>query len=99
MRARGLLGLLLVVAVATLIAAASAGATEGVEATLAAPIPVDAPAGEALTVAWSLAYVDESGGRRPFSANGVFVRIRSATGAAAFARARGGLRARRSASA
>jgi hypothetical protein len=43
-------------------------------------IPIDAPAGTELQVAWRLFSVDASGQREPFGANGVFVRLRSASG-------------------
>jgi hypothetical protein len=65
-----------------LVTAVPAGAKEDVEATLATSIPLDAPAGTELTVAWRLFSVDENGQRQPFGANGVFVRLLSASGAA-----------------
>lgn len=76
------LALLLLVAGAwALFAALPAGAKEDVEATLMSGVPLDAPAGTRLTVSWSLFSVDENGGREPFGANGVFVRLLSASGA------------------
>jgi hypothetical protein len=67
------------VAVALVAALPAAGKT-GVEATLLTRIPLDAPAGTRLQVAWTLSYLDH-GRRRLFGANGVFVRLRSAAGA------------------
>jgi hypothetical protein len=78
-----------------LVAALPATGKEGVEATLLTRIPLDAPAGTRLEVAWTLAYRDH-GRRRPFGANGVFVRLRSAAGASAetgFASGNGAYRA------
>ncbi|MDQ3858468.1 MAG: hypothetical protein M3327_08495 [Actinomycetota bacterium] len=67
---------------AALIAAPAASAKEDVKATLITDIPLDAPAGTELKVAWRLFYVDENGDRRPFGANGVFVRLLSSSRAA-----------------
>jgi len=64
-----------------LVAALPAAAKEGVHATLETAIPLDAPAGTHLKVRWKLGYADENGVRRPFGANGVFVRFLSGTGA------------------
>ena len=75
--APGILG----IASAALFAALPAAAKEGVEATLRTSIPLDAPAGTQVKVAWTLAYIDENGQRQPFGANGVFVRLLSASGA------------------
>jgi len=64
---------------------------EGVRAKLDTPVPLDAAAGKTITVAWTLSYID-SGGRHPFGASGVFVRLRSASGGrpvTAFANGRG----------
>jgi hypothetical protein len=66
-------------AAAALVAALPATAKEGVTATLLTRIPLDAPAGTRLEVAWRLTYLDH-GSRRPFGAGGVFVRLRSAAG-------------------
>lgn len=71
------------VGAAALIAASPASAKENVKATLVTAIPLDAPAGTQLSVTWRLFYVNENGRRRPFGANGVFVRLLSASGAAA----------------
>jgi hypothetical protein len=73
----------LVVAVAALAGALPAAAKQGVTATLHSAIPLGAPAGTHLTVRWTLAARDEDGKRRPFSAEGLFVRLLSRTGAGA----------------
>jgi hypothetical protein len=67
-------------AATALVAALPAAGKEGVEATLLTRIPLDAPAGTRLQVAWTLSYRDH-GRRRPFGAGGVFVRLTSAAGA------------------
>jgi hypothetical protein len=69
-------------AAVALVAALPAAGKEGVQATLLTRIPLDAPAGKRLEVAWTLTYRDH-GRRRPFGANGVFVRLRSGSGASA----------------
>lgn len=66
-----------------LVAALPVSAKEDVKATLETSIPLDAPPGTQLTVAWQLFSDDENGRREPFGANGVFVRLLSASGAAA----------------
>lgn len=63
-----------------LVAALPAAGKEGVRATLLTSIPLDAPAGTRLEVAWKLTYRDH-GRLRPFGASGVFVRLTSAAGA------------------
>jgi hypothetical protein len=65
-----------------LVVALPAAGKEGVEATLLTRVPLDAPAGTRLHVAWTLTYLDH-GRRRRFGANGVFVRLRSAAAASA----------------
>jgi hypothetical protein len=83
MRARRLLVVLAVLAVAcSLLLAAGPAALgkEGVNARLLTPLRVDAAAGEKLTVVWTLAGTDEHGRRQPFNAIGVFVRLLSASG-------------------
>jgi hypothetical protein len=65
------------VAVAAL-AAGSAGAKEGVEATLLTTVPKDAAPGSTIRIEWRLA---ELGGR-PFGAGGVFVRLVGSGGGA-----------------
>src|SRR5436190_23995558 len=72
--------MLLVVAVAALVVAASASAKEGEKATLMTPIPLDSKPGSKLTVTWTLAFT-ENGKQHSFGAGGVFVRLLSATGA------------------
>jgi hypothetical protein len=74
---------LLVVALAALLAALPAAAKNGVKATLTTRIPVEAKPGTQLRVAWTLGFVDDNGRRQPFGGGGVFVRLRSATGAKA----------------
>jgi hypothetical protein len=69
----------LVATATALVAALPAAGKEGVEATLLTRIPLDAPAGTRLEVAWTLTYLDH-GRRRPFGAGGVFIRLRSAAG-------------------
>jgi hypothetical protein len=71
------------VVAAALVAALPAAAKEGVKATLTTRIPLDAPAGTHLRVSWTLAYPADNGRRKPFGANGVFVQLRSASGAKA----------------
>jgi hypothetical protein len=75
-----MLALLGVVAWA-LVTALPVGAKEDVQATLTSPVALDAPAGTRLTVTWTL-FVDEDGQRRPFGADGVFVRLLGPSGAA-----------------
>jgi hypothetical protein len=84
----------LATAAVALVAALPAAGKEGVEATLLTRIPLDAPAGTRLEVAWRLDYLDH-GRRRPFGASGVFVRLRSAAGASetGFASGNGAYRA------
>lgn len=72
----------LAVAVA-LVAPLPVGAKEGVEATFITNVPLDAEPGNRLRLAWTLTSVDEDGQRRPFGASGVYVRLLSASGAAA----------------
>jgi hypothetical protein len=58
-----------------------ASAKEGVKATLTSPVRLGAAPGTTLHVTWTLSYTDH-GTRQPFGAGGVFVRLRSASGAA-----------------
>lgn len=67
-------------AIAAGVAATPALGKEGVEATLETSIPLNASPGEQVTVAWTLASVDERGKRQPFGAGGVFIRLVSASG-------------------
>jgi LPXTG-motif cell wall-anchored protein len=69
--------LFLVAIAAAGLAASPAAAKEGVQATLATAIPLHAKEGTRLRVAWKLTYAST---HRPFGANGVFVRLRSASG-------------------
>jgi hypothetical protein len=71
---------LLGIAAAGLVAALPAAAKEGVKATLGTSIPLNAPPGTPVRVAWTLRYVDEHGRRQPFGGGGVFVRLLSASG-------------------
>ena len=70
-------------AVTVALVAGPAAAKEGVAATLATKIPLNAEPGSRLHVAWKLTYAEGANRGRPFGANGVFVRLRSATGARA----------------
>jgi hypothetical protein len=83
MRLRRFALALLGIMVSALVAALPVGAKEGVKATLTTRIPLDAPTGIHLKVAWTLFSIDETGQREPFGANGVFVRLLSASGARA----------------
>ena len=83
MRLRGLaLVLAGLGAAAALIVAPAAKAKENVKATLITRIPLDAPAGTELRVAWRLFSLGEKGEQKPIGANGVFVRLLSASGGA-----------------
>jgi hypothetical protein len=83
MRTGRLAAALLVITAVALVAALPAAGKEGVKATLTANIPLDAEPGMRLKVAWTLTYVDEDARRKPFGANGVFVRLLSASGVGA----------------
>ncbi len=74
---------LLAVASAALVSALPVNAKEGVKATLETNIPLDAQPGAKLDVVWTLSFLGEQGRRQPFGAGGVFVRLLSASGAAA----------------
>jgi hypothetical protein len=65
---------------AALVGALPAAGKDGVRATLTTSVPLDARAGTHLRVSWTLASLDEQGKRHPFGANGVFVRLLSASG-------------------
>jgi hypothetical protein len=69
---------LVIVVAFALLAAGSATAKEGVEATILSRIPTDAAAGTSVRVEWRLAEL-ESG--RPFGAGGIFIRLVGAGGA------------------
>jgi hypothetical protein len=83
MRSRRFAVAVLVTVAAALAVAVPAAGKDGVRATLITAFPVDAAAGARLDVSWQLRYVTEDGRGRPFGANGVFVRLPSATGAPA----------------
>jgi hypothetical protein len=68
---------LLLAAVAAGVAAVSAPAKEGVTAKLLSDVPLAADPGTRLRLSWTLSYGE---GTMPFGANGVFVRLRSASG-------------------
>lgn len=81
------------VALAALVAAASAPTKEGAQAHLATTLPLGAAPGKAIRIAWSVDVPDDKGGRRPFYAGGMFVRLLSRTGArSTFGFAREGVR-------
>jgi hypothetical protein len=69
---------LVIIVGCALLAAGSATAKDGVEATLLSSIPKRAPAGSTLRIEWRLTEL-QSG--RPFDAGGVFVRLVGARGA------------------
>jgi len=68
----------LVALVVAALAVASAGAKEGVEATLLTSLPKDAAPGASIRIEWRLADLEG----HPFGAGGVFVRLMSADGSA-----------------
>jgi hypothetical protein len=70
---------ILLAGVLAALAAVPASAKEGVEATLVAPIPANAEPGEEITVSWTLA-AEENGERQPFGAEGIYVKLLSASG-------------------
>lgn len=70
-----LTGVLAVVAAAMAVAPTPVAAKEGVVARVLTPIPRSAVPGTKVTVVWTLSVREESGKRRPFSAEGVFVRV------------------------
>ena len=70
------------VAAGALVTVLPAVAKEDVKSSLTSPVALDAPAGTRITVAWKLFSVDENGQRWPFGANGAFVRLLGASGAA-----------------
>ena len=72
-RTRG--GLVAVLLLAALAAAAIAGAKEGVVARLENPAALRAPAGTAISLDWTLLV-----GSRPFGAGGIYVRVRGCAG-------------------
>jgi hypothetical protein len=60
------------------VVAAPALAKEDVQATLTAPLPLDAAPGDEIRVVWTLESVDDDGTRQPFGASGIYVRLFSA---------------------
>lgn len=83
MRLRRFILALVGVVAAILVAALPATGKDGVEATLTSRIPLDAPAGSELKVAWTLFSKDENGRLQAFGASEIYVRLQSATGAGA----------------
>lgn len=80
--ARGPLSFLAAIAasgVVMLAATPAALAKEGVVAKLTTPFPGNAAPGARITVAWTLSSFDQDGRLQPFNAEGVFVRLLSAT--------------------
>jgi hypothetical protein len=75
--------ILLVVGVAALAAAALAPTKEGARARLTTTLPLDAAPGTTIRVGWTVDVPDGGGGRAPFNAIGMFVRLLSSTGAPA----------------
>jgi hypothetical protein len=68
------------VALAALVVAAAAAAKEGAVAHLVTGPPLDAAAGTKVRVVWTVDVPDDKGGRVPFGAGSMFVRLLSATG-------------------
>jgi hypothetical protein len=76
--------LALLVGAACLVALAAAGAAptkDGARARLTTAVPLGAPSGRAIRVAWTVSTPDDNGGSRLFGASGMFVRLLSRTGA------------------
>ena len=65
----------IVVAASTALGVAPTFAKEGVVARVLTPISRDARPGTKVVVAWTLSFSDGPGKRRPFNAEGVFVRV------------------------
>jgi hypothetical protein len=80
MRASLLARLSAAAGIAVLLIAAPALGKEGASARLTTPLPSDAPPGQTIRIAWTLGYPDGSGHTRPFNAEGIFVRLLSASG-------------------
>lgn len=72
-----------VVALGALAAAAIAPTKEGARAHLTTTLPLDAAPGTTIRVGWTVDVPDGGGGRQPFNAIGMFVRLISRTGAPA----------------
>ena len=74
---------MLALAAATALAAAPLAPTkEGARARLTARLPLGAPPGATIRIGWKVDAPDGHGGRQPFGARGMFVRLLSRTGAA-----------------
>jgi hypothetical protein len=69
------LALAALVAVAFFVGPNAAAAKEGVVARVLTPIARDARPGTAITIVWTLSYVDETRTRRPFGSAAIFVRL------------------------
>ena len=71
---RRLFAAVLLLSLATALAATTSAAKEGVHARVATPVPRDARPGTTVTVVWTLYSVD-AGTRTPFGADGIFIRL------------------------
>ncbi|MDQ3672742.1 MAG: hypothetical protein M3364_09960 [Actinomycetota bacterium] len=71
------------VSVTALSAATLVPAKDGAHARLTTPLRLGATPGATIRVRWTVETSDEAGGRRPFGASGMFVRLLSRTGATA----------------
>ena len=69
------------VAVVALACAAPAAAKEGAQAHLLTPLPRDARPGSVISIRWTVDVPGANGTRAPFSAIGMFVRLRGTGGA------------------
>ncbi|HEY7731324.1 MAG TPA: hypothetical protein VH950_10515 [Gaiellaceae bacterium] len=66
---------------ASLTLASGGAGKDGARARLLTPLPLAAKPGSAVVVRWAVDVPDGEGGRRPFGAGGMFVRLLSRTGA------------------
>jgi hypothetical protein len=78
-----MLGVLVLGGAAALGLTGLAAAKEGARARLASALPLQAPAGATIRIEWTVSVPDDHGGRQPFVADGMFVRLLSKTGARA----------------
>jgi len=69
-----------VVTLAALVLAPGGSSKEGARARLLTPLPLAAKPGSTIQVRWAVDVPDGHGGRRPFGAGGMFVRLLSKTG-------------------
>jgi hypothetical protein len=69
------------VMLAALVLAPGGASKEGARARLLTPLPLAAKPGSTIQVLWAVDVPDGNGGRRPFGAGGMFVRLLSRTGA------------------